>query len=66
MYVHAFVDNSRPYTYSIAADKAISTVKATTTITCHMLELPHAKKMLLTLIHTHKYVKAASHIFHVV
>lgn len=29
-----------------------------TTITCHMLELPHAKKMLLTCTHTHALTHA--------
>lgn len=31
------------------------TTTTATTITCHMLELPHAKKMLLTCTHTHAH-----------
>lgn len=65
--MYTYIGESRPFTFSIAADKATET----TTITCHMLELPHAKKMLqtYTLIPICTYMKAAlpfavaSHIF---
>lgn len=35
--------------------------RKTTTITCHMLELPHAKKMLLACTHTHTHTDVHVH-----